>query len=648
MSTIKLLSQEVIGKIAAGEVVERPAAAIKEMVENSLDAGATAVSVDIRDGGISYIRVADNGSGIPSSDIRMAFERHATSKIRTSEELSSVATLGFRGEALASIAAVSKVTCSTRTQADQTGIRIRLQGGEVTSIEEVGLAVGTTIVVNDLFYNTPVRLKFLKKPSVEAAYVTDYMMRFILSHPEVSFRYIAQDKVVYHSPGDGKLSSAVYSVYGQELHQTMREVSGCQGGMIVSGYVGIGESGRGNRTHQSFFINGRYLRSSLLSSALEAACRERVMIGKYPACVLHIQMPYELVDVNVHPNKLEVRFQNEALVAASLEQIVRDAITDRDVLQHPVEIHQWEDDAPPQNQNPVYFQKQTAITRESEPGFSAKPDSVSALDSLISQGQDSTLTPMDNPSTGLFLQEPADHASYLSGDGDNPAEPAATGATRGNSIPVGLFEPDDAAALEQTDFVPSGSAPLRIIGVVFKTYILVEYKDALLMIDQHAVHERLLFDQLMITHDLEQTAQELLVPLIVPVTKQEQMLVERNLDALRQIGFVVESFGEGDVQIRSIPMVLGVPQTTAFFRDVLGQLEGERGVITVEKRRASLLQMACKHAIKGGDTLTDAEIAQLVHQMIDDKVTPTCPHGRPLVVSIHQRELEKWFKRIQS
>ncbi|MBQ8557109.1 MAG: DNA mismatch repair endonuclease MutL, partial [Clostridia bacterium] len=323
---IHLLSDEVIGKIAAGEVVERPAAAIKELVENSLDAGASAVTVEIRDGGISYFRVTDNGSGIEQSEIRMAFERHATSKITRTQDLFSIATLGFRGEALASIAAVARVTCTTRTRNDVSGIKVINQGGRIESIEEAACPEGTTFVVRDLFYNMPVRLKFLKKPTTEAGYVSDLMMRLILSRPDVSFRYISQGKTLYHSAGDGKLRSAVFSIYGSEMLRSMREVDGHQSGLILKGFVGVGDAGRGSRGHQSFFINGRYMKSNLLSSAVEAACRERVLVGKYPTCVLHLTMSYDMVDVNVHPNKLEVRFQNEIAIAAAIETLVREAM----------------------------------------------------------------------------------------------------------------------------------------------------------------------------------------------------------------------------------------------------------------------------------------------------------------------------------
>lgn len=331
---IRLLSDDVIGKIAAGEVVERPAAAIKEMVENSLDAGATAITVEIRDGGISYFRVTDNGSGIQQSEIRMAFERHATSKISSAHDLTAIQTLGFRGEALASIASVAHVTCTTRTRNDNSGIKVVNKGGKLESIEEAACPEGTSFVVRDLFFNTPVRLKFLKKPATEAGYVSDLMMRLILSRPDVSFRYISQGKVLYHSAGDGKLASALFSIYGKDS-RSMREVKGHQGGVLLHGYVGVGDNARATRAHQSFFINGRYMKSAVLSAGVEAACREHLMQGRYPSCVLHLTMPFEMVDVNVHPNKLECRFQDESALHAAIEAIVRDAFAEKSPLDNP-------------------------------------------------------------------------------------------------------------------------------------------------------------------------------------------------------------------------------------------------------------------------------------------------------------------------
>ena len=641
MAKIQLLNDEVIGKIAAGEVVERPAAAIKELVENSLDAGASAVTVEIRDGGISYFRVTDNGSGIASGDIRMAFERHATSKITRAQDLQAIATLGFRGEALASIAAVSRVTCTTRTHSDESGLKARNEGGQMLSIEEAACPEGTTFVVRDLFFNTPVRLKFLKKPASEAALVSDLMMRLILSRPDVSFRYINQGKTLYHSAGDGKLESAVFSIYGSEMLRTMRPVEGCQGGVVIKGYVGIGESARGNRSHQSFYINGRYMKSNLLSTAVESACRERVMIGKFPTCVLHLTMPFDTVDVNVHPNKLEVRFQNERGIYDAVEAIVRDALVERDALEKPAQLLLTPEKPP---EKPVQVIKQSMaeppVQAAAAPAAMPKPapeirpkapipavmPRVDAAPPVVSRTvmRDSGAAPVIRP-----VQQ-------------NRPESVQTDKKPTVGLQMPVRDPEQVPS-----FLPDAPKPMKLMGVAFNTFILVEYEDNLLMIDQHAVHERLLFDRMMKAYDQHEAGQELLVPMLVSVTRREQQLLSENRELLEGIGLTVEPFGEQQVSIRSIPMILGNPQARDFLRDILDQLEDERGTVSMEKRRSAILQLACKKAVKGGDTLSEAEIRDLVTRMIDQHVTPTCPHGRPLVISLSHQELDKRFKRIQ-
>ena len=641
MTKIQLLNDEVIGKIAAGEVVERPAAAIKELVENSLDAGASAVTVEIRDGGISYFRVTDNGSGIASGDIRMAFERHATSKITRAQDLQAIATLGFRGEALASIAAVSRVTCTTRTRSDESGLKARNEGGQMMSIEEAACPEGTTFVVRDLFFNTPVRLKFLKKPASEAALVSDLMMRLILSRPDVSFRYINQGKTLYHSAGDGKLESAVFSIYGSEMLRTMRPVEGCQGGVVIKGYVGIGESARGNRSHQSFYINGRYMKSNLLSTAVESACRERVMIGKFPTCVLHLTMPFDTVDVNVHPNKLEVRFQNERGIYDAVEAIVRDALVERDALEKPAQLLLTPEKPP---EKPVQVIKQSMaeppVQAAAAPAAMPKPapeirpkapipavmPRVDAAPPVVSRTvmRDSGAAPVIRP-----VQQ-------------NRPESVQTDKKPTVGLQMPVRDPEQVPS-----FLPDAPKPMKLMGVAFNTFILVEYEDNLLMIDQHAVHERLLFDRMMKAYDQHEAGQELLVPMLVSVTRREQQLLSENRELLEGIGLTVEPFGEQQVSIRSIPMILGNPQARDFLRDILDQLEDERGTVSMEKRRSAILQLACKKAVKGGDTLSEAEIRDLVTRMIDQHVTPTCPHGRPLVISLSHQELDKRFKRIQ-
>ncbi|MGN1369867.1 MAG: DNA mismatch repair endonuclease MutL [Aristaeellaceae bacterium] len=676
---IRLLSDEVIGKIAAGEVVERPSAAIKEMVENSLDAGATAVTVEIRDGGISYFRVTDNGSGIAQSEIRMAFERHATSKITSAKDLESIQTLGFRGEALASIAAVAKVTCTTRTRQDASGIRVVNQGGRMESIEEAACPEGTSFVVRDLFFNTPVRLKFLKKPVTEAGYVSDLMMRLILSRPDVSFRYISQGKTLYHSAGDGKLSSAVFSIYGKEI-RGMQEVEGHQAGLVLKGFVGTGDSGRATRAHQSFFINGRYMKSSVLSAAVESACRERVMQGRYPTCILHLTMPFETVDVNVHPNKLECRFQNDAAIAEAVEAIIRDAFVDRNPLDAP-QVMQLAPSAPT-SVAPVAVKKQEAVapaaqkpavqpvikTNAAQPVREAAPQKAVQLEAKpaaappVASAQAATgavplaekptagspapatsplpqmkpLQPVSRPKPAIlhepttafqaFMQSYQDEAAVLAKPATNTPQPAAE-----------MTAP--------ASFLPDAPKPLKMIGTAFNSYILVEYDDSLLLIDQQGVHERLLFDRMTEALDTHSCSQELLVPLIVPATRREQQLLEAHHELLAAIGLTVEAFGETEVSIRSIPMILGQPQAGDLLREILDQLEGERGVISLEKRRAGILALACKKAVRSGEKLNESDLRELVARMVEQKVIPTSPRGTPLIVALTHSDIDRRFRR---
>ncbi len=662
---IALLTDEVIGKIAAGEVVERPSAAIKELVENSLDAGATSVTVEIRDGGISYFRVTDNGSGIQAEDIRMAFERHATSKIRRTDDLFSIATLGFRGEALASIAAVAHVTCTTRTKNDTSGIRVKNSGGVIESIEEAACPEGTTFVVRDLFFNTPVRLKFLKKPATEAGFVSDLMMRLILSRPDVSFRYVSQGKTLYHSAGDGKLSSAVFSIYGRELLRSMREVNGHQGGLILKGFVGVGESGRASRNHQSFFINGRFMRSALLSAAVEAACRERVLNGKYPVCVLHLTMPYDAVDVNVHPNKLEVRFQQEAAVAEAVEAIVRDAFAEQTALEQPTMMHLTQESPPTV---PVTMVKQTVTVTE--------PQSVAKMTVLKDEKNDRTTKKTEIKPTAV--QEKTQTQEALKQNQNVPVFP-----TREERMPVLEVCNSPALVLERREAAPALSSgrttipPLnaserkhperrtpiqaeqqrilpetekngmRLIGTLFDSYILVEYEQNLLLIDQQAVHERMLFDRMMKALDQQRCGQELLTPMLVTLTRREQQMLAEHQEELEAIGLIVESFGENEVSIRSIPMIMGQPQAAGLLRDILDQLEGERGVISLEKRRAAILALACKRSVRPGDRLNESDLRELVSRVVDRHMIPASPRGTPMVVALNRTDIDRRFRRMQ-
>ena len=632
MGKIRLLSDTMIGKIAAGEVVERPAAVIKELVENSLDAAATAITVEIREGGLESIRVTDNGSGIDESDIRMAFERHATSKISKEQDLFSIRTLGFRGEALASIAAVSHVTLTTRTKERETGLRIRNEGGSITAVSEMACPVGTTVTVKDLFFNVPVRKGFMKKAGQEASVISELMTQLLLSRPDVSFRYVSNGKTEYHSPGDGQLASALHTIYGGNALKAMRKVDDHENGLIISGYVGIGENSRGNRNHEFFFINGRVMHSKLLSEAVETGCRERVMIGRFPTCALHIMIAYDAVDVNVHPNKLEVRFRDETGVYEAVLSAVLHALKDQNAFDRPVEM---------------LLAKRKTTTLFTPQAVS--PGNVTVSDKLPPEANVNMVGMKPEPEFRKIQKDTAYGKTSREQDNTLPApvpySPALQQSTSPRKEPLSMFY--EIRAEQINSILPEINEPIKIFGALFNTFILVEYKDQLLLVDQHAVHERLLYDKLMKEYaDENQPGQELLVPIIVNVTNREQRLLEDNRNTLESIGLVVESFGEKDIAVRTIPVILGETQTKSFITDVIAELETGRDP-TFEKKRASLLQAACKHAVKGGDPLTEDQIRSLLDEMIEKKVTPTCPHGRPLVVSISHRELDRKFKRIQ-
>ncbi len=692
MAEIRMLSENVIGKIAAGEVVERPAAAIKELVENSLDAGARMILVDVQDGGITSFRVSDNGCGIEQRDIRMAFERHATSKIRKEEDLDTVGTLGFRGEALASIAAVGRVTLVTRTASDATGLKVQNDGGRIVSIQETACPVGTTITVKDLFYNVPVRRGFLKKPTTEAGAVSELMMRMILSRPDVSFRYSSNGKQVYHSSGDGQTASALLSIYGTRAVRGMREIKGNSGGVLVSGYVGIGENARSSRGNESFFINGRMMRSPLLCGALEDACRERVMIGKFPVCALYLEMPYEAVNVNVHPNKLEVRFRDDQAVRQAVFTSVFDALQERDAFERPEEMPlfsaresekqlrpippipaseraeirmadmlpdspEGEKNAEPPRETlrpqPVF----RPIEHSQSPGMAVplreaaevsrfvRPESSSRP--LRELEPDLLPAPLTRSSGKAAL--PSRYDTSEEGQEKAPPEEEPQKAVQSRTEAAGIDTGDSwkSASGEQLSALPADlPKPMKIFGALFDTFILIEYADHLLLVDQHAVHERLLYEKLMKEYEGQKAGQEMLVPVIVSLTKREQDILEENREVLEGIGLVTEPFGEQEVAIRSVPVVLGENETETFLREAIVELENGR-VPGADKKRAAILQMACKHAVKGGEALTESELRGLVEEMVDRKVTPTCPHGRPLVISISHYELDKKFRRIQ-
>jgi len=636
MGKIKLLSDGMIGKIAAGEVVERPVSAVKELVENSLDAGASAITVEIREGGLSYLRVTDNGSGIDESDIRLAFERHATSKISKEQDLSSIRTLGFRGEALASIAAVSHIVMTTRTAQRDTGLKITNEGGRILKIEECACTVGTTVLVTDLFFNTPVRKGFMKKPSAEATAVHELMAQFVLSRPDASFRFISEGKAVLHSPGDGQLASASLTVFGAKTMKSMRFAEGHAGGIVLKGYVGIGEAARGNRGQEYFFINSRVMHSSILSSAVEAACRERVMIGKFPVCALHLDTAYDAVDVNVHPNKLEVRFRDERIVYDAVFSIVYEALKEPDAFEKPIEMQ-----LVPEKKDPPAPVSAVAAAVRAE---MKKQDAQVVITDRIPP-----VSPVHTAKTAevpAALRETSEMKPFFRPE-TSPARVNRAETSSADAQPERVQQQKTEEKAEQVNTIlPDLPRPMKVFGALFNTFILVEYENQLLMVDQHAVHERLLFDRLMQEQSGQHAGQELLIPMIISVSPAEMRLIDENSELFASIGLVIERFGEHDAAIRTVPVVLGEAETGEFVKEILAELERNRS-ITFESKRAAILQTACKHAVKGGEALPEDQLKSLLDEMLDRHVTPTCPHGRPLVVSISHREIDKKFKRIQ-
>ena len=706
MAEIRKLSSDLIGKIAAGEVVERPASVVKELVENAIDAGATHVTVELRGGGIEYLRISDNGKGIPAGQIRLAFERHATSKLQTEAELYCIHTLGFRGEALASVAAVAKVTCTTKTADAEFGVRCQVEGGEFTDIRQAASPAGTTFVVEDLFYNTPVRRKFLKKPAVEAGLVSDYMLRLILSHPEIAFRFVSQGKTIYHSLGDGKLDSALFCLYGKDAFRQMIPVSGHQSGVVLKGFIGVGELSRGNRQQQSFFINGRFFRSGVLSRALENGCEGRVMIGKFPMCALFLEMPYQNVDVNVHPNKLEVRFQDESAVAEAVRQMVYDTLHQEQLGQRlrapaaektapvsqsgftvtelpgaaetakpvpapnaaaqpavpmekepqPANLPEKKADAAAASLRPVTVPAQTAGSGAFHASYGAAPRPVfqPAVPSPWDRPRDAG--PKSAPGWGI-----SEKKSAVSETREAPAarpaaakpEPAAAPETRERPpervVPIPESEipaPPEQTRLAETE--PEEAAAPRLVGIVFDTYWLFEAGDRLLWLDQHAAHERILYDRFMKRYDGEQISQQLLSPQLVQLSGRDMALFEEIRPYLEKAGFQAEVFDERSVAVHAIPTLFGENgDPKELFLEALDQWQQGRGEKTSDRMRSQVAQMACKHAIKGGDKLNQQEIQGFLKEMLQSQSMPTCPHGRPIVIETTRYALEKRFKRIQ-
>ncbi len=645
MAVIHELDSHMADLIAAGEVVERPSSVCKELVENAIDAGATQITVELEHGGISYLRICDNGCGMSPEDAPIAFRRHATSKIRTREDLNAIGTLGFRGEALAAICAVSRVDLFTKQQGCVEGTHLSLEGGKITANEPAGCPEGTTFVIRDLFYNTPARMKFLKKDFTEAGYILSVVEHAAESHPEIMFRCIRDGKDVFHSPGGGALKNAVYSVFGRELSKNLIEIpEHTLGGVRVWGYLSKPHAPRANRTYQHFFVNGRFIKSKLLQAAMEEAYRNSIITGKYPYGCICLQLPLSLVDVNVHPAKTEVKFAQEKQVFSAVYAACKNALAGDDNIP---EI-QAEPQHTAQPQPPVTGEQHTAVTSREPIRASARP---------VPRGG-STL---HSPSVYQVREKPR-HSGFLPFiDVDEQDEQALRMPHEPVKQPAAQpqFPSEQHPAAEQTEQPVSQTmqpqmqeteqetlmtrSPARVIGSCFDTYILAEDESGLILIDKHAAHERILFNQLRAKADIP--TQMLLQPVVVNLSGEEYAAVLEGMEQIQSLGFVMEPFGQHSMAVREAPAYLDAGDLDVTVSEMAQKLLDRR--TPVPDRLDDLIHtVSCKAAIKGGSQTSIQEMQSLCDRVLSDPEVTCCPHGRPVTVRLTKYELDKMFKRV--
>ena len=696
MGRINVLDKHVAELIAAGEVVERPSSVIKELVENSIDAGATAITVEIKNGGVTFMRVSDNGCGILKEDIRPAFVRHATSKVKEEDDLDAIATLGFRGEALASVSSVSHLELITKAKEEETGTRYQIEGGEEVLFEDAGCPDGTTFIIRDLFYNVPARMKFLKTDMAEGNAVSNVMDKIALSHPEIAFTYIKDGKTVLRTVGDGKLLSAIYAVYGRDFAKSLIPVDYTLGGVRVTGFISRPENARPNRNMQNFFINHRFVICKTAMAAISEACKGVVMVGKFPSCVLNLDMSFNAVDVNVHPTKLEVRFVNERPVFDAVYHAVKTALMNGEQR---IEARLHSEPAKPVKRvNPFELAQKVFRERdESSVGEGLAPSEKTQRSSeeRIAPPANRTFSKADlqkekQRSDALFdmLDEPdapidktmkvTDSASpfedqyrqhiaekraareqdavreqqTVSAPAENDAPelqaeasaPVVSGTKEERSVPA---EPvPEPTAEEPKPLIDLDENYYRFIGEAFKTYIIIE-KNAreLLLIDKHAAHERIIYEKLKAEKG-SGSSQLLLTPLTVTLNKIDYNAVIENLDVFAEAGFDIDDFGSGTIIVRSAPQYLPLEDIEPSVIEMAGYLSEHKKDIRSEKMEWIYANVSCRAAIKGGNKSTEQELIALAKQVEDEDVRH-CPHGRPVCISLKKHELERMFGRVE-
>lgn len=687
---IHVLDSRTIDRIAAGEVVERPASVVKELVENAIDAGSTAITVEAKEGGIEFIRVTDNGCGIEREQLPTAFLRHATSKIEDADDLNHIASLGFRGEALSSIAAVSRVEIITKRKENLTGTRMVLEGAKEQSIDEIGAPDGTTFLMRNLFFNTPVRRKFLKQPATEGSYITDLMEHLALSRPDISFKFVLGNQTRFHTSGNGDLREVIYRIYGREIAAQLVPIQMEENGIKVEGYLGKPVLVRSNRNFEIYFINGRFIRSGVIAKAIEEGYKQYLMQHKFPLCVLHITMDAETVDVNVHPSKMDVRFSDGMAFARMLSENIATTLRNREMIpdasledEKSIQKKEQEDrKASWKEHTPEVFEKKReesyrvmeAAKYEAVPKdrreFIQKPiwqEAHAGIQTSIRKPEPiSARTEEPNPVTAATPETKEDdffvEAAPLEPRAETSSEPVICPET------AEVIEPkeDSPAQTQPEDKEPEVKAVqqmnlfeekllsvqnrsrYRIIGQVFDTYWLIQFEDKLFIIDQHAAHEKVKYERLMKQfHEKSVISQCLMPPIIVSLTGQEESILHTYEDAFSQLGFEIEAFGGNEYALRSVPVDLyGCSERELFLAvlDELSQETGNRGSFQVIEEK--IASMSCKAAVKGNNRLSLQEADQLIDELLTLDNPYNCPHGRPTIIAMTETDLEKKFKRI--
>lgn len=606
MSNINLLDENTINKIAAGEVVERPSAVVKELVENSLDAGANAITVETKDGGLSMIRITDNGKGVNKDDIPLAFLRHATSKIKIATDLLSVNSLGFRGEALSSIAAVSQIELITKEVSALTGVRYIIEGGAEQSIEEIGCPTGTTIIIRNLFYNTPARRNFLKSPGTESSLIGELMERLMISHPNVSFKYITNNKVVLQSSGNNNTKDIIYQVFGRDIAREILPIDYKTDLFNVNGYIGKPSINRGNRNYEIYFINGRFIKSNLINKAIEDAYKPYLMQRKFPFTSLYFEINPELIDVNVHPQKLEVRLTNEEEIYRLIVEIISNTLSKKEMIPS------------------INLTKEKTVTPKIKKEDSLpEPFETNRLNKDIytdNIGEQLTVFKEDSLNNQISLYE-----ATLSNDEE-------------------LIKKDDNKAPFISIEAFHGH---RIIGQVFSTYWLVEYNNEVFYIDQHAAHEKILYERIIrSSREKNVESQMLFPPLIITIGQKEQETIKKYKHVLEEIGYEIEEFGGNEYSIRAIPAGLFALSKEELLKEFIDDLTEETSRGTPELILEKIASMSCKAAIKANMSFSYDEAKSLIKELLSLENPYYCPHGRPIIISMTKYELEKKFKRI--